>query len=119
MKKIIALFLLLLAFIPAPPAHGTVSTSAARNDYAANGSTAAFAYTFRVVDKTHLEVIDVDASGVETVKTVDTDYTVDGLRASGGGNVTFLAAPVFAVFAFKKITMPVAYAPSAGVRLHA
>lgn len=63
-----------------------------RNDYTAAGGTV-FAYTFRVDVKTELEVIVTDTNGVEVVKVVDTDYTVSGLGASGGGNVTFGVAP--------------------------
>lgn len=60
----------------------------AANRSTANGSTTVFAYTFAITLKTDIEVL-VDA----VVKVVDVDYTVDGLGNSGGGNVTFFAAP--------------------------
>src|SRR4051794_9942593 len=93
MKKFISGLLLLIAIATAAFGYATVSTSSARNDYNANGSQTQYPYTFRILDKTHIEVIDVDATGLETVKIVDTDYTLDGIGASGGGNVTFPSAP--------------------------
>ena len=60
----------------------------AANRSTANGSTTVFPYTFMIYANTDIEVL-VDT----TVKTLTTDYTVDGLGVSGGGNVTFLVAP--------------------------
>lgn len=60
----------------------------AANRSTANGATTVFPYTFEIASKNDIEVL-VDL----TVKTVDTDYTVDGIGNSGGGNVTFLTAP--------------------------
>jgi len=60
----------------------------AANRSTANGSTTVFAYTFEIARKEDIEVL-VDL----VVKTVDTDYTVDGIGNSGGGNVTFISAP--------------------------
>lgn len=60
----------------------------AANRSTANGSTTVFPYTFMIYANTDIEVL-VDT----TVKTITTDYTVDGLGVSGGGNVTFIAAP--------------------------
>lgn len=66
----------------------TVASNVSRWSYTGNGVTTAFAYTTRIFVKTDLDVY-VDG----TLKTVDTDYTVSGVDASGGGNVTFLSAP--------------------------
>lgn len=71
-----------------PPAFATLNEVTSANRYTGNGSTTVFAYTFRALVKTDLEVL---VGGV--VKTVDTDYTVSGLGASGGGSVTFTSAP--------------------------
>lgn len=81
-------WLLCGVFTLAVPTHATLNEVTAANRYTANGSTTAFAYTFRALVKTDLEVL-VNA----TVKVVDTDYTVSGLGASGGGSVTFVTAP--------------------------
>lgn len=70
------------------PAYAMVNEVTSANRYTGNGSTTAFAYTWRVLLKTDIEVL---VAGV--VKTVDTDYTVTGLGASGGGSVTFVTAP--------------------------
>jgi hypothetical protein len=85
--------LMLLTVIVTPWVYATVSTSSARNDYTADGAQTQFPYTFRVIDKVHLEVIDIDATGAESVKTVDTDYNVDGVGNPSGGNVTFSSPP--------------------------
>lgn len=66
----------------------TVSnTTVPRKDYTGNASVTVFAYDFRILANTHLEVL-VDG----TVKTLVTDYTVSGVDAATGGNVTFTAA---------------------------
>lgn len=60
----------------------------AADRYTANGITTNFTYNFRILTKNDIEV-----SVNDVVKTVDTDYTVSGVGASGGGTVTFLTAP--------------------------
>lgn len=65
-----------------------VNEVTSRADYNGNGSTTAFPYTWRITDKNHLEVL---VDGV--AKVVDTDYTVSGVDADAGGNVTFIVAP--------------------------
>ena len=60
----------------------------AANRSTANGATTVFPYTFEISSNTDIEVL-VDNS----TKAVGTDYTVDGIGNSGGGNVTFLSAP--------------------------
>ncbi len=65
-----------------------ISEVSAADRYTANGSTTVFAYTFKIYANTEVEVL-ID----DTVKTLSTHYTVDGLGVSGGGNVTFLATP--------------------------
>lgn len=86
------LWLLTASFmLIASPAFATVNEVTGANRYTGNGSTTAFAYTFRILTKADIEVLLEN-----TVKTVDTDYTVSGLGASGG-NVTFTTAPASAV----------------------
>jgi hypothetical protein len=74
---------------PVPMAQATVNEVTAVNRYVGNGSTTVFSYTFKILTKNDIEVI-VD----DTVKTVDTHYSVSGLGASGGGSVTFIVAPL-------------------------
>lgn len=66
----------------------TITNESNRVDQTGNGSTTVFAYTFKITDKTHLNVY---VNG--TLKTVDVDYTVSGVGNDAGGNVTFTTAP--------------------------
>lgn len=62
--------------------------------YAGNGATTVFAYNFKIVDQAHIVVTEVDdATGVETVKTISTHYTVSNVGEENGGNVTMVTAP--------------------------
>lgn len=66
----------------------TVSTSNYRNQYSGDCSTTCFAYTFKILDKSHLEVY---VAGV--LKTLTADYTVTGVEAASGGNIVFKIPP--------------------------
>ena len=66
----------------------SVNDQDGRDDAVGNGATTAFTYTFKIFAKTDIQAL-VDG----TAKVVDTDYTVSGLGASGGGTVTFTTAP--------------------------
>lgn len=71
----------------------TVSSSLAYKSYAGNGVTTAFATTFQFFDNTDLVVSRyVTATGVETLQTLSTHYTVSGGDGSTG-TVTMLTAP--------------------------
>jgi len=71
----------------------TVSSSTSRVQFNGNGSTTVFAYSFKIFDQDDLTVILRSATGIETVKTITTHYTVSGVGNAGGGNVTMLTAP--------------------------
>lgn len=58
--------------------------------YSGTGSTTVFPYTFKISDQSHLRVVVANSSGVETVLTLTTYYTVSGVGDVGGGNVTLL-----------------------------
>lgn len=68
----------------------SLSSVVKRNDYAGNGATTVFAYTFRVFAATDLVVIKRNAAGLETVLAYATDFTVTGVNNAAGGNVTLL-----------------------------
>ncbi len=71
----------------------SISTTTNRVSYAGDGSTTVFPYNFLILANTDLEVIEtVTATGVETVKTLTTHYTVSG-AGTGSGNVTMVTAP--------------------------
>jgi len=75
----------------------TISTTTLKASYSGNGSTTAFAYTWKIFASTELAVyIRVDATGAETLKaegTGSTNYAVSGVGVAGGGNVTFVTEP--------------------------
>lgn len=70
----------------------TVASSTNRVDYTGNGSTTVFSFTFRVFAATDLVVTKADADGVETVLTLNTDYTVTGVGSYSGGSITLGSA---------------------------
>jgi hypothetical protein len=61
--------------------------------YIGNGSTVVHAYAFKVLDQSHIVVTQtVIATGVETVLTISTHYSVSGVGVDGGGNITMVTA---------------------------
>lgn len=71
----------------------TVSTTTNKVSYAGNGSTTAFAFTFRIFAEADLRVIVRDANGVETVQTLTTHYTISASPWTSGGTVTMVTPP--------------------------
>lgn len=71
----------------------TVSTTVDHNEYAGNGVTTTFPYTFRIFKKTDLSVSIVDLNDKMTILVVDTDYTVTNAGGYEGGSVV-LTSPL-------------------------
>jgi hypothetical protein len=71
----------------------TVSSTLARVTYNGNGSTKTFAVPYYFLANTHLLVIVVSSTGVETTKTLTTDYTVANAGNPAGGSITLVVAP--------------------------
>ena len=72
----------------------TISSETTRaGPYSGNGSTTVFAYGFKIYDQADLEVVLTNSSGVETVQTITTHYTVSGVGVDGGGNATMGTPP--------------------------
>lgn len=70
----------------------TVSSETAKSGpYTGNGATTVFAYGFRILDASHIEVIRTVAGTGSTVS--PSEYTVSGVGDLAGGNVTFAVAP--------------------------
>ncbi|MFA5706374.1 MAG: hypothetical protein WDA41_08485 [Candidatus Neomarinimicrobiota bacterium] len=65
----------------------TISSTTQKLQYACNGSTATFNYTFKIFDDSDLDVIITTAEGVETQLTLTTDYTVTGAGVDAGGTI--------------------------------
>jgi len=73
----------------------TITSQTARSGpYNGNGSTTVFAYAFKALAAADLVVtLTVTATGVETVQTLTTHYSVSDVGESGGGNVTMVTFP--------------------------
>lgn len=66
----------------------TIASTTNRVSYTGTGALLTFAYTFKIFKDTDLQVY------VNSVlQVISTNYTVSGVGADGGGNVTFLVAP--------------------------
>ncbi len=65
----------------------TVSTEVDHNEYAGNGVTTSFPYTFRIFKKSDLVVQVSDLNGNVTELVLDTGYTVTGAGTYSGGTV--------------------------------
>ena len=72
----------------------TISTTTIKNSYSGDGSQTVFAYTFKILADADIQVIIRAATGVETVKSLTTHYTVSGAGSASGGNVTFTSGNV-------------------------
>ena len=72
----------------------TISTTTIKNSYSGNSSTDAFSYTFKLLDEDEIQVIIRSSTGVETVKTKTTHYTVGGVGGASGGTVTFTSGNI-------------------------
>ena len=67
----------------------TISTTTSRVSTAGDGSATAFSFPYLFFDNNDLQVtLVVDSTGVETVKTITTHYTVVGAGIAAGGTVT-------------------------------
>ena len=72
----------------------TISTTVIKNSYSGNGSNDTFAYTFKISANADMQVIIRSATGLETVKTITTHYTVTGAGSASGGNVVFTSGNI-------------------------
>jgi len=75
----------------------TISTTESRISYNGNGVTTVFSFPYRFLANGDLVVVEVSSTGVETVKTLTTHYTLTGAGDDAGGSVTMLVAPASGV----------------------
>lgn len=66
----------------------TIQSQTSSINYTGNGTTTIFAYNFKTLDQTWLQIY---VDGV--LKTLTTHYTVSGVGSASGGNITFVTAP--------------------------
>jgi hypothetical protein len=71
----------------------TITSTTVRTIYDGDASTIAFPTGFKFFENSHVEVIHVDADGVETVWTEGTEYTLTGAAEDSGGTVTVETTP--------------------------
>ena len=72
----------------------TVSSTNTIRQFNGDGSTAAFAYNFKVFADADLQVIVRSATGVESVKSSGTHYNASGIGETAGGTVTFTSGNI-------------------------
>ena len=72
----------------------TITTTTIKNSYSGDGTNDTFAYTFKISADADIEVIIRSSTGLETVKTLTTHYTVTGAGTASGGNVVFTAGNI-------------------------
>ena len=70
----------------------TVSSVNTKNSYSANGSLTSFTYTFPINSSAELKVIERSTNGTETIKTLNSHYSITD-NGSQGGQVNFNSAP--------------------------
>ena len=72
----------------------TISTTIVKNSYSGDGSTTTFNYTYKVLASSDLTVIIRSALGTETIKVLNTHYTITGVGDAAGGSVIFTAGNI-------------------------
>ena len=72
----------------------TIAKTGSESSTAGNGVTVAFSFPFRFFDDTDLQVFVVlDSTGVATLQTLTTNYTIVNTDTEAGGTVTMVVAP--------------------------
>lgn len=71
----------------------TVDSTYTPDNLSGDGANLIFAYTFRILAEGDVLVQVKDSAGTFTTQVITTDYTVSGVGAQAGGNVTFVVAP--------------------------
>lgn len=69
----------------------TIPSDNNRNDEIGNGATDTYNYTFKITSESDIKVSQRDTDDVETVLTLNVDYTVTGVGALNGGSIVLTA----------------------------
>ena len=73
----------------------TVTSETSKVTYTGNGVTTQFAYTFLIIDATHLVVERADSvTNIVNLTYTAADYTVTGLNTEAGGILTLAGTPL-------------------------
>ncbi len=67
----------------------TISSTTVKNSYSGNGTLSSFNYTFKIFADADIQVIIRNTAGAETVKTLNTHYTVTGAGSANVGTIVF------------------------------
>lgn len=74
-----------------------INESGGRESYSGNAATVAFSFPHKFLLNADIKVVlRDDVTGIETVKVLDTDYTLTGAGLDAGGTVTMAVAPALA-----------------------
>ena len=69
----------------------TIPAETNRSDYTGNDSTDTYSYAFKIATENDIKVSQRDTDDVETVLTLNVDYTVTGVGAANGGSIVLTA----------------------------
>ena len=69
----------------------TIPSENKRNDYTGNGAADTYSYTFKITSESDIKVSQRDTDNVETVLTLNVDYTVTGVGVLNGGSIVLTA----------------------------
>jgi len=72
----------------------TVSSQVSKATGNGDGSNASFVFNFKIFNESDLTVIVKAANGTESLKTIDSHYTITGVGNSAGGNVVFTSGNI-------------------------
>ena len=98
MKRFLTVLLVLtvlVGFGGVDNSHATIANLTSHIEYTGTNSQTIFPYSFKIYASSDLKVY-VKESGAYTLKTLNIDYTVTGVGATGGGNVILTTAPTTA-----------------------
>ena len=69
----------------------TIPSENNRNDFIGNGALDTYSYTFKITSESDIKLAQRDTNDVETILTLNVDYTVTGVGALNGGTIILTA----------------------------
>ena len=83
----------------------TIENANLRQQHSVVDLQADYGFNFKILKQTDLKVVLSTSAGVDTVKTLTTQYTVSGVGSQNGGTVTFTAGNIPATSSSAKVTL--------------